>query len=322
MFRIARLTTLSALFVCSSLALAKAPATAPTGSTGMCKDGTYTSAASKSGACSGHDGVKKWYGVAAEVDTAASAAPSSEKGASTAKTKSRSKSEAAAPADAAASSSSDMSAASSKSKKKTDAAAPGPGSVAASTAADATGTCKDGTSTSAASKSGACSGHGGVKDWYAAAGMAPATGATMNKAAPAATSPPASPSAAATGSCKDGTSTSAASKSGACSGHGGVKDWYAAGATAPVAGAPMSNSTPPAAAPAVPGDTPARTNSYTPPATPAPGGGQGQVWVNKLSKVYHCPNDQWYGKTKEGAYMSEADAVAQGYRADHGRACQ
>lgn len=50
-------------------------------------------------------------------------------------------------------------------------------------------------------------------------------------------------------------------------------------------------------------------------ATPAPPAGSGQVWVNLDSKVYHKEGDRWYGKTKNGKYMSEADAQAAGYRA-------
>lgn len=88
-----------------------------------------------------------------------------------------------------------------------------------------------------------------------------------------------------TGECKDDSYTSAKSKSGACSGHGGVKDWY-----------PSENQA-------------------------SRGGSAGRVWVNNETKVYHCSGDRWYGKTQKGEYMSEAAAKAEGYHADHGKTC-
>jgi hypothetical protein len=47
-------------------------------------------------------------------------------------------------------------------------------------------------------------------------------------------------------------------------------------------------------------------------ATPAPGGGHGLVWVNTESHIYHKEGSRFYGKTKKGKYVSEADAIKEG----------
>ena len=57
------------------------------------------------------------------------------------------------------------------------------------------------------------------------------------------------------------------------------------------------------------------TNAASSSAAPAPGGGTGMVWVNTETKVFHRQGDKWYGKTKKGKYMKEADALQAGYHA-------
>ena len=41
---------------------------------------------------------------------------------------------------------------------------------------------------------------------------------------------------------------------------------------------------------------------------------QGMVWVNTDSGIFFHEGDQWYGKTKEGKFMTEVDAKQAGYR--------
>jgi hypothetical protein len=50
-------------------------------------------------------------------------------------------------------------------------------------------------------------------------------------------------------------------------------------------------------------------------ATPAPSGGRGLVWVNTETHVYHKEGSRFYGTTKKGKYVSEADAIKEGDRA-------
>ncbi len=129
----------------------------------------------------------------------------------------------------------------------------------------------------------------------------------------------------ATGQCKDGTYWTGTTKSGACRGHQGIQTWYATPSTPAATPTPAAAPVPVAkAAPAAAPTPAAKATSPTPPKpspTAVPGGGPGLVWVNTSTKVYHCYGDRYYGKTKEGKYMSEADAKAMGAKGDHGQSC-
>jgi len=84
----------------------------------------------------------------------------------------------------------------------------------------------------------------------------------------------------------------------------------AAGATA----TPAETSNPAAATAATPAGTPVakKHQAPEPQGAQAPGGGNGQVWVNTETHVFHKEGSKWYGRTKHGKYMSEADAVKEG----------
>jgi hypothetical protein len=49
-------------------------------------------------------------------------------------------------------------------------------------------------------------------------------------------------------------------------------------------------------------------------ATPQQPPQKGMVWVNLSTKVFHREGDRYYGNTKNGKFMTEADAIKAGYR--------
>lgn len=191
-----------------------------------------------------------------------------------------------------------------------------------------TGQCKDGTYTSASHKSGACASHGGVQAWYGShgkssrkhgseSGQADATGNGRNTPGnyhgntgrPAADEAPAgnrTDSAGNSGSAAKSSSASANANS--INAHSGS----AAVVTPNNGGETMAG---PAAR-----SGKSRANSRAG-KEPAPGGGPDMVWVNSQSKVYHCYGSQFYGKTREGKYMTEQEAKKMGAKPDHGKPC-
>lgn len=302
------------------------------GATGVCNDGTSNYTATKRGACSRHGGIKQWFGPASATAPKAASSPVS-----------------AARSRAAQSP---------VPKATPSPATAGTSRIAQSPAAamplgSATGRCNDGTENHTANKRGACSRHGGIKQWYgetsipvavkpvatkpvAAKPMAPPIMPAPSPAPRAmSTTSARSPSTSATALCNDGTENHTATRQGACSRHGGIKQWYGV-ASAPAASAPVRTATapvtPPVARPAAP------VAMHTPAAIPAPApvvtptrapqapvpvvGSNNRVWANANTKVYHCQGDRWYGNTKKGEYLSEAEAQSRGFHPSRGKNCR
>ncbi len=78
-------------------------------------------------------------------------------------------------------------------------------------------------------------------------------------------------------------------------------------AAAPSAPKPAPASAAPAPAPAASTAARASSAAQQPPV-------KGMVWVNLSTKVFHREGDRYYGNTKNGQFMTEADAVKAGYR--------
>lgn len=86
----------------------------------------------------------------------------------------------------------------------------------------------------------------------------------------------------------------------------------ACNATLHAQSAPSSSSDKPQTSPSPAPTTPAASGSakQQPPQTKS----GGMVWINTDTGVYHKQGTRWYGKTKHGKYMLEADAIKAGYK--------
>src|SRR5262249_33431624 len=137
--------------------LAQKPANAPANATAQCTDGTFSTAKTEKGACSKHGGVKTWFGPAKDAGKTAGV----KGGATTDK---------GTPKGAGGSSATGKAAGATAATASAATGTPPAGS---------TGQCTDGTYTRAKTQTGACSKHGGVKTWFAAATPAAAAAGTV-----------------------------------------------------------------------------------------------------------------------------------------------
>lgn len=182
---------------------------------------------------------------------------------------------------------------------------------------DATGVCKDGTYTTSAKKSGACSGHQGVKTWYNTVGG------------------PMDPDIKSGGTSSSKSAKQTANSDSTVNPHGDTtmsnaradainkKSPNAVVATpsdnGKVIPGPAANGTANAASAGNTGKN--SGSSAVSRREAAPGGGPNLVWLNSESNVYHCYGSAFYGKTKKGKYLPEQEAINGGGKPEGGKRC-
>ncbi|UWZ86725.1 DUF3761 domain-containing protein [Occallatibacter riparius] len=172
---------------------------------------------------------------------------------------------------------------------------------------DATGQCKDGTYTTNPNKKKACAQHQGVKDWYQTVG-----GATDPDIKGAGTG---SQSKTAKQTSKSDETVNPRDNSTMSNQR---KDAINKKSPNAVVATPDDNGKTVVGAGANGSGAVAGSGSGR---KAAPGGGPGMVWVNTDSSVYHCYGSKNYGKTKNGKYESEQDAVNSGAKPAMGKGC-
>lgn len=92
-------------------------------------------------------------------------------------------------------------------------------------------------------------------------------------------------------------------------------------APAPAPTSATSPAKPAAASTTSAAEATARKPNYATSKDPAPGGAPNLVWANSHTKRYHCPGGKYYGRTYQGTYVDETDAIEDGYKPSNRTGC-